>query len=89
MSNHFVSDSKPFLLFGKLLVIFNQFLLSCFHSEIGLTEGNHLLTGIAVHHNQITGVARKLKVKSKSRKKLKKFFVYFSSGGKVGGEQVV
>ena len=54
---HFFADVKPLLILGQLVVVVDQFLLARFHGEVGLSNCDDFFARIAVHNDQVAGIA--------------------------------
>ena len=64
---HFVPDCQTLLVFAQLVVMFDQFLLTSFYGEVSLSDGDYLLSWVAVHYDQIAGIAGKMVIGNGSR----------------------
>lgn len=56
---HFFADGKPLLILGQLIVVVDQLLLARLYGEVGLSNCNDLLARVAIHNDQVAGIAGK------------------------------
>ena len=54
---HFFADGKPLLILGQLIVVVDQLLLARLYGEVGLSNCNDLLARVAIHNDQVAGIA--------------------------------
>ena len=52
-----LSDGETLLILGQLVVVVDQFLLARLHGEVGLPNCDDLLARVAVHNDQVAGIA--------------------------------
>lgn len=65
VSSQLVADSQPLFIFAELckLRIVGQLLPSRLHCEISLAVGDDRFAGVAILHDQVTGVAREAHIR--------------------------
>ena len=56
---HFFADGKPLLILGQLVVMVDQLLLARLYGEVGLSNCDDLLARVAIHNDQVAGIAGK------------------------------
>lgn len=62
MFTHFLPDGKPLLVFAQGFVVLHKFAFTRLDREVGLREGNGMLARIAIHRDEVAGVAGEVKV---------------------------
>ena len=59
VGNHFLSDGETLLILGQLVVVVDQLLLARLYGEVSLPNCDDLLARVAVHDDQVAGIAGK------------------------------